>query len=126
MTRKRVSARHQTPPCLGRNIQLASFDNELGRKARNTNECVLQLLSHRHAFSPQFQGFCRTPDFLEPLAQALCLVHDERLQKMFRRMSALSVESASVDSTSNTPQDGPNRYLSPKVTEKEEDGEGVA
>eukprot|EP00804_Cyclotella_cryptica_P023828 CCRYP_019474-RC/>CCRYP_019474-RC protein AED:0.00 eAED:0.00 QI:520/1/1/1/1/1/2/4116/2642 len=110
--------------CLGRNIQLASFDNELGRKARNTNECVLQLLSHRHAFSPQFQGFCRTPDFLEPLAQALCLVHDERLQKMFRRMSALSVESASVDSTSNTPQDGPNRYLSPKVTEKEEDGEG--
>lgn len=36
--------------CLGRNIQLASFDNEMGRKARNTNECVLQLLSHRHAF----------------------------------------------------------------------------
>ena len=37
--------------CLGRNIQLASFDNEMGRKARNTNEAVLQLLSHRHAFS---------------------------------------------------------------------------
>ena len=68
--------------CLGRNIQLASFDNEMGRKARNTNEAVLQLLSHRHAFSPPFQQFCRTPDFLEPLAQALCLVHDERLQKM--------------------------------------------
>jgi len=68
--------------CLGRNIQLASFDNEMGRKARNTNEAVLQLLSHRHAFSSSFQNFCRTPDFLEPLAQALCLVHDEKLQKM--------------------------------------------
>jgi len=68
--------------CLGRNIQLASFDNEMGRKARNTNEAVLQLLSHRHAFSPSFQNFCRTPDFLEPLAQALCLVHDEKLSKM--------------------------------------------
>ncbi|KAL7542224.1 hypothetical protein ACHAXR_011601, partial [Thalassiosira sp. AJA248-18] len=68
--------------CLGRNIQLASFDNEMGRKARNTNEAVLQLLSHRHAFSPSFQNFCRTPDFLEPLAQALCLVHDEKLSRM--------------------------------------------
>jgi len=70
--------------CLGRNIQLAGFDSEMGRKARNTNEAVLQLLSHRHAFSIAFQDFCRTPDFLEPLAQALCLVHDEKLQKMQR------------------------------------------
>jgi len=68
--------------CLGRNIQLASFDNETGKKARDTNKAVLQLLSHRHAFSPTFQKFCRTPDFLEPLAQALCLVHDEKLQQM--------------------------------------------
>ncbi|KAL7555059.1 hypothetical protein ACHAWF_018688 [Thalassiosira exigua] len=68
--------------CLGRNIQLASFDNDVGRRARETNEAVLRLLSHRHAFSPSFQDFCRTPDFLEPLAQALCLVHDEKLSKM--------------------------------------------
>lgn len=68
--------------CLGRNIQLASFDNEMGFKARRTNEAVLHLLSHRHTFSSSFQEFCRTPDFLEPLAQALCLVHDEKLQKL--------------------------------------------
>ena len=68
--------------CLGRNIQLAPFDNGAGRKARQANEAVLQLLSHRHRFSSAFQDFCRTPDFLEPLAQALCLVHDEKLQRM--------------------------------------------
>ena len=68
--------------CLGRNIQLASFDNEMGLKARRTNEAVLHLLSHRHTFSSSFQEFCRTPDFLEPLAQALCLVHDEKLQRL--------------------------------------------
>jgi len=68
--------------CLGRNIQLASFDNEMGLKARRTNEAVLHLLRHRHAFSSSFQEFCRTPDFLEPLAQALCLVHDEKLQRL--------------------------------------------
>jgi hypothetical protein len=68
--------------CLGRNIQLAPFENDLGRKARQANEAVLQLLSHRHRFSTAFQDFCRTPDFLEPLAQALCLVHDEKLQRM--------------------------------------------
>jgi hypothetical protein len=68
--------------CLGRNIQLAPFENELGRKARQTNEAVLQLLAHRHRFSPAFQDFCRTSNFLEPLAQALCLVHDEKLQRM--------------------------------------------
>ena len=68
--------------CLGRNIQLASFDNETGKKARDTNKAVLQLMSHRHKFSATFQKFCRTPDFLEPLAQALCLVHDEKLQQM--------------------------------------------
>lgn len=70
--------------CLGRNIQLASFDNELGRKARQINEAVLSLLSHRHKFSSSFQEFCRTPDFLEPLAQALCLVYDKNLQRTQR------------------------------------------
>ena len=57
--------------CLGRNIQLASFDNEMGCNARNANEAVLQLLNHRHAYSASFQNLCRTPDYLEPLAQAL-------------------------------------------------------
>ena len=70
--------------CLGRNIQLASFDNELGRNARQINEAVLSLLSHRHKFSSSFQEFCRTPDFLEPLAQALCLVYDKNLQRTQR------------------------------------------
>jgi hypothetical protein len=80
--------------CLGRNIQLASFENEMGRKARNTNEAVLHLLSHRHAFSVSFQSFCRTPDFLEPLAQALCLVHDEKLQKLQMKLQKLSISTS--------------------------------
>ena len=68
--------------CLGRNIQLAPFDNAIGLKARQTNEAVLRLLSHQHRVSKAFRDFCRTPDFLEPLAQALCLVYDERLQRI--------------------------------------------
>ncbi len=65
--------------CLGRNIQLGAADNELGTKARQTNEAVFGLLTHRHTFSSAFQTFCRTQDFLEPMAQALCLVHNDRL-----------------------------------------------
>lgn len=80
--------------CLGRNIQLAPFENDLGRKARQTNEAVLQLLSHRHRFSSAFQDFCRTPDFLEPLAQALCLVHDEKLQRMQAKMEGNPAEQS--------------------------------
>jgi hypothetical protein len=68
--------------CLGRNIQLAPFDNDVGWKARQTNKAILQLLSQQHQVSKAFREFCRTPDFLEPLAQALCLVHDEKLQRM--------------------------------------------
>jgi hypothetical protein len=68
--------------CLGRNIQLAPFDNDVGWKARQTNKAVLQLLSQQHQVSKAFRDFCRTSDFLEPLAQALCLVHDEKLQRM--------------------------------------------
>ena len=78
--------------CLGRNIQLSSFDNEMGHKARCTNEAVLHLLSHRHTFSSSFQEFCRTPDFLEPLAQALCLVYDEKLQKAKEESRAIERE----------------------------------
>lgn len=107
--------------CLGRNIQLASFDNELGRKARTTNECVLQLLSHRHAFSSHFQAFCRTPDFLEPLAQALCLVHDEKLQTMFKRASELSIVDESNDSPREDPQDALSPSLLQSTNSSEED-----
>lgn len=92
--------------CLGRNIQLASFDNELGDKARKTNEAILQLLIHRHAFSASFQLFCQTRDFLEPLAQALCLVHDEKLQKLQRDItndeSTIRRKSSHSDLTNST------------------------
>lgn len=68
--------------CLSRNIQLSPFANELGKKARQTNVAILELLQHRHNLSPAFQEFCRSPDFVEPLAQTLCLIYDERLQKL--------------------------------------------
>lgn len=81
---------------LVRNIQLGSADNELGLKARQTNEAVLGLLTHRHTFSSAFQTFCRTPDFLEPMAQALCLVHNDRI--LSKNASTLSISnSKSVD-----------------------------
>jgi Beige/BEACH domain/PH domain associated with Beige/BEACH/WD domain, G-beta repeat len=70
--------------CLGRNIQLALAENEQGRKASETNKAVLQLLMNRHANSLSFQQFCCTPAFLEPLSQALCLIHDEKLQLQHR------------------------------------------
>jgi len=66
--------------CLGRNIQLALADTEQGRRASETNTAVLLLLKNRHAHSVSFQQFCCTPTFLEPLSQALCLIHDEKLQ----------------------------------------------
>jgi len=68
--------------CLGRNIQLGAMDNELGLKARKTNNAVLHLLTHCHSFSFSFQQFCRSPDFLEPIAQSLCLVHNDKLLKI--------------------------------------------
>jgi len=64
--------------CLGRNIQLASVPDETGAIAKKTNEAVLKLLGHRHTFSSSFQEFCRTRDFLEPLSQSLCLIHEEK------------------------------------------------
>ena len=45
--------------CMGRNVQLAPFDNELGRRARETNMAILDLMAHRHNLSPA------TPDRLE-------------------------------------------------------------
>jgi Beige/BEACH domain/PH domain associated with Beige/BEACH len=68
--------------CIGRNVQLAPFDNELGKKARETNMAILDLLAHRHNLSPAFQAFCRTRAFLEPLSQTLCMVYDERSQRL--------------------------------------------
>ena len=65
--------------CLSRNIQLGAVESTMGIKAKQTNEAVLVLLTHRHSFSSTFQTFCRTPDFLEPIAQALCLVHNDRI-----------------------------------------------
>ena len=78
--------------CLGRNIQLGAADSNLGVKARKTNEAVIILLTHRHSFSTAFQQFCRTPDFLEPMAQALCSVHNDRL--LSKSASNLSGSSA--------------------------------
>ena len=71
--------------CLGRNIQLAALPGEAGEVAKRTNEAVLKLLGHRHTFSSSFQEFCRTRDFLEPLAQALCLIHEEKEYLMAMR-----------------------------------------
>jgi hypothetical protein len=68
--------------CIGRNVQLAPFDNELGRKARDSNMAILELLAHRHNLSPSFQEFCRTLAFIEPLSQILCMVYDERSQRL--------------------------------------------
>ena len=81
--------------CLGRNIQLGAVDSKLGIKARKTNEAVIILLTHRHSFSTAFQQFCRTPDFLEPMAQALCSVHNDRL--LSKSASNLSGSSAKND-----------------------------
>jgi hypothetical protein len=78
--------------CIGRNIQLAPFDNEVGRKARKTNMAILELLKHRHNLSPAFQVFCRSQAFLRPLTQTLFLVHDERFQRMQSETKSVSSE----------------------------------
>ena len=80
--------------CIGRNIQLAAFDNEVGGKARKTNTAILELLRHRHNLSPAFQVFCRSQAFLRPLTQTLFLVHDERFQRMQSETKSVSSESS--------------------------------
>lgn len=82
--------------CIGRNVRLAPFDNEVGRKARETNMAILELLQHRHNLSPAFQAFCRTESFFKPLSQTLCMFHDERCQRM---------ESKKKDSPPETSED---------------------
>ncbi|KAG7347447.1 WD40 repeat-containing protein [Nitzschia inconspicua] len=84
--------------CIGRNVQLAPFDNELGKKARETNMAILELLAHRHSLSPAFQGFCRTPGFIEPLSQTLCMVYDERSQRLQNHKDNSAARSDSTDS----------------------------
>ena len=71
--------------CFVRNIQLVSYNNEFGTKARDTKEAVISLLSDRFITSASFQDFFRTPDFREPLAQVLCLIHNEKQQKSKRQ-----------------------------------------
>lgn len=70
--------------CLGRNIKLVSSQSNLAQKARETNDAIIELISHRHAESPGFQEFCSTAAFLEPLSQALCLIYNERISYSLR------------------------------------------
>jgi len=86
--------------CLGRNIQVGASENDLGLRARKTNEAVLRLLTHRHCFSSPFQDFCSSPDFLEPLAQALCLVHSGKILGMESTNEHIK-EPAADDNASN-------------------------
>ena len=65
--------------CLGRNIKYVASQNKLALKARETNDAVIELISHRHEASTGFQDFCSTPAFLEPLSQALCLIYTDRV-----------------------------------------------
>ena len=67
--------------CIDRNIQLAPSKNVLGQQAKQTNDAILELLLHRHNLSPSFQAFCRTLDFIEPLAQALSFLYDSQRKK---------------------------------------------
>ncbi|VEU36285.1 unnamed protein product [Pseudo-nitzschia multistriata] len=78
--------------CIGRNVQLSTSDNDLGKKARQTNIAILELLKHRHNLSSAFQSFCTTQSFLRPLIHTMCLVHDEKFQRM--QSESKSVQSA--------------------------------
>lgn len=98
--------------CMGRNIQLGAVDNKLGFRARQINEAVLILLTHRHKFSSSFQDFCASPDFLEPMAQSLCLVHSEKMLEMG------STEESSGQLKS--PSDESNINLDNDITETSE------
>ena len=64
--------------CIRRNVHLASVEGDVGTRANVTNGAILGLLQHRHKLSITFQEFCRTADFIEPLAQMMCLIDDER------------------------------------------------
>jgi hypothetical protein len=70
--------------CLGRNMKLVSSQSSISQKARETNDAIIELISHRHAVSPGFQEFCSTAAFLEPLSQALCLIYNERISYALR------------------------------------------
>jgi hypothetical protein len=65
--------------CVGRNIQLGATGSKLGMKANKINQAVISLLIHMHSSSSSFQKFCGTPEFIVPLAQALCLVHNDQI-----------------------------------------------
>jgi Beige/BEACH domain/PH domain associated with Beige/BEACH len=86
--------------CVGRNIQHIKSESLLSAEAAATNKAIFRLLSHRHQNSPTFRQYCRTPSFLEPLSQALCLVYDERLQPL-----KPSSRSKRASLLSNVPKD---------------------
>ena len=65
---------------VGRNMQLIATKNELSDQAASINRSVFELLCHRHRMSKPFRAFCCSPAFVEPLAQALCIASEERLQ----------------------------------------------
>lgn len=92
--------------CIGRNIQLAHFDDQVGRKARETNMAILELLAHRHNLSPAFQMYCRTPSFIEPLLQTLCMIYDERKQILGSKTGGSSTQqhSEASDTDSSDPK----------------------
>jgi hypothetical protein len=75
--------------CLGRNIKYMATDDQIGLKARATNDAIIHLITHRHEESPAFRQFCATPAFLEPLSQSLCLVYNERLVSGHKRRRIL-------------------------------------
>ena len=91
--------------CLGRNIQLGAVENNIGLRARQSNEAVLRLLTHRHIFSSPFQDFCASPDFLEPLSQALCLVHSEKILGMEESKNEECITYADITSSNHDTTD---------------------
>lgn len=65
--------------CVGRNIQLGATTTKHGMKAKKNNQAVISLLIHMHSMSLSFQKFCQTAEFIVPIAQVLCLVHNDQI-----------------------------------------------
>jgi len=94
--------------CIGRNIQLSGIKNEMGSKAKQTNHAIVRLLCHRHTFSSQFQEFCRSPDFLEPISQTLCLINSNQVVNESKQQKSIDDDLSiclSEDSVNNLIKD---------------------
>ncbi|KAL7565981.1 hypothetical protein ACA910_011004 [Epithemia clementina (nom. ined.)] len=63
--------------CAGRNLQLMTSNSTLEGKATAANRAILHLLVHRHLQSESFRRYCASPSFIEPFAQALCLLYTQ-------------------------------------------------